>query len=450
MKIHFIGIGGIGMSSIALHRFFQGYEITGSNITGNERTSHLEKLGINVHIGHDASNLSEDTDLVIVTRAVPKTNPELKKAMLMEIPIMERNDALIEIVKDLHPSIAVTGTDGKTTTTAMIFHVLKKLGENLYGFLGGLHSAFEHGNYSTGNNGVVFELDESTPVFSKYTVDHLVITNSRGDHLENFENDLRVYVKSFIDLIENVKGLVVTFADDELTGELGEVTFGVGRGSYRFLERSANGGHQVFSFQDPKGRTRKVELSVPGFHNCLNALATIALLSSLGFGCDEVVEALRDFQSVHRRFTISFSDVGRKIFVIDDYAHTPEEIESLLKTVKEVFTDEKIVAVFQPHRYSRTLRENGRFSKVLSLADVVYVTSIYGAFEKSLKVTGLDIAEGVQKNGKEAYYFERLNDLIDELPPREHTVYLFIGAGDIIDYSKTFIKRIKALEGVKS
>ncbi len=443
MKTHFIGIGGIGMSSLAIHLHLEGHRVTGSNIEANERTAYLEKLGIPVSIGHHSSNLPPDVDTVVITRAIPKTNPELKTAMNLGKKIIERNDLLIETIKRLHPSIAVTGTDGKTTTTAMIFHILKKLGEKPYGFLGGLHPAFEHGNYSKGEKGVVFELDESSPVFSKYNVDHLIITNSRGDHLENFEGDVRLYLKSFIDLVEKVSGVVVTFADDELTGDLGDITFGVGRGHFRFLDRQANGNSQTFRFQDPDGKIHAVKLSVPGFHNCLNALASIALLSSIGYDKSAIIEAVKDFQGVHRRFTISFGDKKRRVFVIDDYAHTPEEIESLLTTVKEVFTREKIVAIFQPHRYSRTLRENGRFARVLSLADTVYVTSIYGAFEKSLKVTGLDIAEGVKNHGKTAEYVEKLEDLIKNLSPEKGTVYLFIGAGDIIDYSKAFIEKLR-------
>jgi len=443
MKEYFIGIGGIGMSALALHEYFKGNEIYGSNLEENERVKYLRDLGLNVYVKHSYENVPEDIDLVIKTRAVNNKNPEILKAEDLGIRILERNDLMIEEISKLTPSLGITGTDGKTTTTAMIFHSLKRLGENPYGFLGGLHKDFEHGNYSKGKKGVVFELDESTPVFSKYSVTHLVITNSRGDHLENFKNDVRYYIKSFIDLVKNVEGITVTFIDDEISGELGDVTFGVGRGDFSFIERKANGNSQVFTFKDPKGRFHDVRLSVPGFHNCLDALATIALLSTIGYSMDEVIESLKDFTSVSRRFTISYKDEERDLYIIDDYAHTPEEVKNLLITVKEVFPNKKVIAIFQPHRYSRTLRENERFPSSLEIADEIFVTRIYGAYERGIKVSARDIVNGLEKNGKSAKFVESLADFIYDYAPENNSVIVFIGAGDIINYSTQFVNRLR-------
>lgn len=443
MKEYFIGIGGIGMSALALHEYFKGNEICGSNLEENERVRYLKNLGLKVHVGHSYENVPKDVELVIRTRAVGSENPEILRAKDLGVEILERNDLMIEETSKLKPSIGITGTDGKTTTTAMIFHVLKKLGRKPYGFLGGLHKDFEHGNYSKGKKGVVFELDESTPVFSRYNVTHLVITNSRGDHLENFKSDIRYYVKSFIDLVKNVDGITVTFIDDEISGELGDITFGVGRGDFNFIERKANRNSQVFIFKDPKGKYHKVHLTVPGFHNCLDALATIALLSTIGYSTDAVIESLKDFTNVSRRFTISYKDEERDFYIIDDYAHTPEEIMNLLLTVREVFPDKKIIAIFQPHRYSRTLRENGRFPSSLKIADEIFVTKIYGAYEKGIKVSAEDIVKVLIKGGKNAKFVESLADFVRNYTPEDNSVMVFIGAGDIINYSAQFVNRLR-------
>ncbi len=438
-KIYFIGIGGIGMSSIALHYHREGSKVLGSNINENERVVYLKSQGIPIFMGHREENLPDDVDLVIRTRAVREDNPEILAAKKRRFSVIERNDALIEITKNLKPSIGVTGTDGKTTTTSMIHHSLKKLGEKPYGFLGGIHKGFDDGNYSKGERGVVFELDESTPVFSKYEVTHLVITNARADHLENFKNDIRFYLRSFIDLVKKTEGIVVTFAEDELTGEMGKITFGVGSGDFVLVDREISGRSQIFTYKNPKGFYRKVRLSVPGFHNALDALATIALLTTMGYDERDVIRTLADFENVNRRFTISYSDPEKDIYVIDDYAHTPEEIKSLLTTVKEVFSRQKIVSVFQPHRYSRTLRENGRFAEVLKASDIVYVTDIYGAYEEGANVSAEDIVKNIKVNGGNAEYKPDLDELIENLNVEENTVYVFIGAGDIIEYSKKFV-----------
>ncbi len=444
-----VGIGGIGMSALALHWFFKGEDITGSNIEVNDRTDYLKNLGIDVRIGHSEEFLSDDVDEVVVTRAVGQDNPEVMKARKLGIPVSARDESLKEVVRELHPSFAVTGTDGKTTTTAMIYHALKKLGKNPYAFLGGIHPDLEHGNYSRGEEGVVFELDESVPTFSSYVIDHLIITNARGDHLESY-GDKRRYVKSFVDLVSNVKGVVVTFADDEITSVLGNVTFGVGKGDFKFLERRVLGRFQSFTFEDPDGILHSAELMVPGFHNCLNALAVIALLSTIGYDVDDVAGSLKDFQSVYRRFTISFSSDAERIFVLDDYAHTPEEVENLIKTVREVFPKEKIVAIFQPHRYSRTLRENGKLARSVLGADDIYITEIYGAFEKKLGISSKMIVDELLEMGRSAEFVEDLDEFTDSLEISDNTVYLFIGAGDIIYYSGKFVDRLKNSQIVKS
>jgi len=172
-------------------------------------------------------------------------------------------------------------------------------------------------------------------------------------------------------------------------------------------------------------------------------LATIALLSTIGYPMDAVIESLKDFTSVSRRFTISYKDEERDLYIIDDYAHTPEEVKNLLLTVKEVFPNKKVIAIFQPHRYSRTLRENERFPSSLEIADEIFVTKIYGAYEKGIKVSARDIVSGLSKSGKNAKFVESLADFIHNYVPENNSVMVFIGAGDIINYSAQFVNRLR-------
>ncbi len=437
MRVHFVGIGGIGMSALAIHRYLSGDEVSGSDVLESERTRYLENLGIDINIGHDERNV-EGSDLVVVTRAISEDNPELSKARKLGIDVVHREEFLKENVENLGESMAITGTDGKTTTTAMTFHVMKDLGENPFAFLGGISKDLDHGNYHRGEKGVVFELDESNETISIYSPTHLIITNSRGDHLENFGGSLENYYKHFKKLVENTQGIVVTFFDDEITGNLGDVTFGIEGGDYRFVDREIYGMNQTFTFKR-KGRYFKVELKVPGFHNCLNALAVIALLESLGYDLENVIESLKDFEGVERRFTVSFEDDKRKIYVVDDYAHTPDEIELLIETAREVFKKKRIVAVFQPHRYTRLMRENGKFARALSKADFVYVTDVYGAFEERIDVDSSTVVENLKRFGK----FSKKIDKVEDIELVQDSVYLFIGAGDINVMSREFIEVLK-------
>ncbi len=439
MKIHFVGIGGMGMSALAIHRFLMGDSVSGSDIFPGERTMYLKKLGLRVEMGHSPDNLRE-ADLVIASRAVPDDNVELIKARKMGLKILKREEFLLDNLENMRPQIAITGTDGKTTTTAMVFHALRKLGENPFSFLGGLHSDLRYGNYHNGDSGVVFELDESNPFFVRFKPTHLIITNARGDHLENFRGGVEEYVRLFEKLVSNTEGLVVTFSDDEFTGKLGDISFGVESGDFRFVDREVMGLRQRFIFKF-KGRYHSVELNVPGFHNCLNALAVLSLLNGLGYPLRDVEDVFRDFSGVHRRFTISFADEERGIYIIDDYAHTPEEIFTLIETAREVFPEKKLIAVFQPHRFTRTKRENGRFAMVLSKADKVYVTEIYDAFERGNGVDSTMVVEELERLGSDVEYIPDLGE-INDIELEENGVYLFIGAGDIVDYSKRFIESI--------
>ncbi|PLV58986.1 UDP-N-acetylmuramate--L-alanine ligase [Thermotoga sp. KOL6] len=440
MKLHFVGIGGIGMSALALHEFLRGEKIYGSNIEETERTTYLKKLGIPIFIPHSDENWF-DPDVVIKTPAVREDNPEIVRAKKEKVPVENRLSYFKLILeRENKKEFAVTGTDGKTTTTAMIAYVLDYLNESPTVFLGGLMNTLEHGNYQRGNGPVVYELDESEETFSKFSPSYLIITNARGDHLENYGHSILRYKKAF-EKISSQSELVITFAEDELTSHLGNVTFGVRKGMYTLEMRSASRSEQRAIVEKKGKRFLELKLKVPGFHNILNALAVVALFDTLGYDLSKVQEALEKFPGVYRRFSISFHDPEKNVYVIDDYAHTPEEIKNLLRTAKEIFENERIVVVFQPHRYSRLEREDGNFAKALQLADEIIVTEVYDAFEERKNgISGKIVWESLKSLGKETTFIEDLSNLEKTIPIKDNTVFLFVGAGDIVYFSKKFIE----------
>jgi len=430
-KMHFIGVGGIGMSAQAMHEHFTGKEVSGSDPYSSERTQYLRSLGIKVYDRHEETNV-EGVDEVVMTPAIPKDNPEYVAAIKNGIKITMRIDHFRRILEPFK-GFAVTGTDGKSTTTSMLANSLINLGADPYVFLGALHNKLEHGNYRKGSEEtkvVVYELDESQPGFEQFCPDYLIITNIREDHLENYR-DLEHYYSCFETLIKNSK-FVVTFADE---GKYkGHATFGLYSGDFKMVERKQEGFRQIVTIITPWGE-KKLFLPVPGYHNALNALAVVTLLSSVGYNIDDVLNSFHDFTLPGRRFNVSYDNPSRKLTIVDDYAHTAEEVEVLLKTAKEVYPDRKVVVIFQPHRYTRLKREAERFSKVLQLADEIYVTEVYGAFESKNGASARKIVESIPK----AIFVEQLDEL-KNLKFEDGAVYMFVGAGDIYNVSQEIIK----------
>ncbi len=443
MKIHFVGIGGIGMSSLALHCHLSGERIYGSDIHENEQTRLLKDLGVTIFLGHSYENWLSP-DVVVYTPAVHKNNPEIIRAQREYIPIVSRFEFLRRIV-DGNTQYAVTGSDGKTTTTAMLAHVLKDIGVNPTVFLGGIHSSLEYGNYRRGKEKIVYELDESQPGFSDFSPTFLIITNARGDHLENFRSDPIFYKTCFEKLARSAKELVITFHEDELTKDLGDHNFGKTGGICRLLDRSIDHTLQRATIE-LDGKKYKITLKVPGEHNVLNAMAVITLLWASGYDVANVIQSLEGFVNTYRRFTVTSVDEKRRIFVVDDYAHTPDEIRSLLKAAQERFPDERKIVIFQPHRYTRLAREDGNFARSLELADEVYVTEVYDAFEVDVpRISSKIIVEGLVSDGKKCTYVDNLESLESMIPITEKTVYLFVGAGDIIKASQRFVQNAKKI-----
>lgn len=432
MKIHFLGIGGIGMSAQAIHEHLSGNEVTGTDPYFSDRVRYVKSLGIKVFEKHLPQNV-DNADFVVRTPAVPEENSEVKSAKERKIPVITRLEHHIQILKKFQ-KFGITGTDGKTTTTSMLAHILLKLNKNPTVFLGSTHPDLEHGNYRKGENLCVFEMDESQPGFEDYSPEYLIVTNIRGDHIENFSsyND---YLNSFKKACNRAK-LCISNAEENILENT--ITFGLNKGSYRLVSIEKKVYNQLVTISTPFG-IKKFKLSVPGIHNALNALSVIALTFELGFSQEEILNAFEDYVLPGRRFEIGFDD--GEITVIDDYSHTPLEIESLLKTAKEVFEGREIIVIFQPHRYSRLKREWKDFAKSLGLADKIFITEVYGAFEKKDGISAKSVAELIDK----AIFVGDKKNIFNYIQIKP-AVYIFTGAGDIIEVSNAFKKKLGGLK----
>ncbi|HPB64491.1 MAG TPA: UDP-N-acetylmuramate--L-alanine ligase, partial [Mesotoga sp.] len=437
MKYHFIGIGGIGMSGLAMHLASEGYQVYGSNYEENERVEYLRARGIGVCIGHSSENFDRP-DLVIRTTAIKQGNPELVRAISEDVPTIYRMELLQKILAG-NISTCITGTDGKTTTTAMVAKILFDDGRDPTVFLGGLNSFLTDGNYRRGGNVIVSELDESDGFFASFKPENAIITNVRGDHLEHYDNSFDNLKNHFRYFSRGVKNLLVFNADDPVSERLfkGGITFGKEKGLYRFSNRKTCLMSQTFSCWRGDSHMGQIKLMIPGEYNAYNATAAVALTHELGVSIDTIKASLESFRSVDRRFTFRGMDNSRNLFFFDDYAHTPDEISSTIRGAREFFPDKNVIVVFQPHRYSRLVRENGRFALSLRDASEVCVYKLYEAYEKGqYAIDETEVLKGLSSYGVPAVHAVNYNEILDWLERKRDAVVLFLGAGDITEASK--------------
>ncbi|AKI97095.1 UDP-N-acetylmuramate--L-alanine ligase [Kosmotoga pacifica] len=438
MKYHFIGIGGIGMSSLALHLAAEGKEVSGSNYEENERVEYLRQNDIRILIGHSPQNIGKP-DVVIRTTAVSKNNPELVAAVEKGIPVLYRME-LLKKVLSTNISLCVTGTDGKTTTTAMLSKIFIDAGKDPTVFLGGKVPFLEHANYRRGTGMTIAELDESDGFFASFKADHALITNVRFDHLEHYNNSHENFLDHLILFVNGVAGKIVYNHDDDvlrmLLGETKHVSFGKSGGYYRFKKRRAVGINQTFEVLEGDVSLGVFELNIPGEHNVYNALAAIAMARQFGIDVEVIKSSLATFVSADRRFTLRGYDEEKDVYLIDDYAHTPDEIRNTIKGAREAFPDKKLAVVFQPHRYSRLARENGRFAASLKGADEVCVFKLYDAYEKgSYALDETEVLDGLKKHNVPAHHHVDYYEVLKWVEKQEKAVVLFLGAGDVTEIS---------------
>ena len=447
--VHFIGIGGSGMSGIAEVMLSLGYKVQGSDLKENKQTRRLAEQGATIFVGHAAKNI-DNADAIVVSSAVDETNAEVIAAREKLMPIVQRAEMLAELMRFRY-SIAVAGTHGKTTTTSLVASVLAEGGLDPTFVIGGrLKSADANARLGQGDY-LVAEADESDASFVHLKPMLAVVTNIDADHMSTYDGDIEKLRSSFIEFLHNLPfyGLAVVCTDDagvnEVLGDIGRsiVTYGVNADAdVRATNIEFAHGRSSFDVRRPGDRADlKVSLQLPGLHNVRNALAAIAVADELQIADAAVVAALQNFEGIDRRFQSlgEIETAAGKVMMIDDYGHHPTEIAATLEAARSGWPDRRIVLVFQPHRYSRTRDLMDDFAVVLSEADVAIVLDVYAAGEAPIAgADGRAIARAVRSRGAvEPVFVESLDELLPVLDGlvEDGDLVLTMGAGDIGAYA---------------
>jgi len=435
-KVHIIGIGGAGMSAIAIVLHEYGYEVSGSDIKPSRYVDFVVSRGIPVVIGHRPENV-EGKDLVIYSTAIPLNNPELQRARELGIKTLHRSDALAYLTAE-KKLIAVTGSHGKTTTTSLIAHMMRKSGIDAGFIVGGEVNDYGSNAASGSSDFFVLEADESDGTFLKLEPFYSVFTNIEPEHLDFFGSE-KAMLAAAREFIEKTTCKAFVCADDERLFKIASglkekaVFYGFLHGDYRITAFETGSKGSSFRLATPEGNEFEFNLKLKGQHNVINAAGVAALAFELGLGYESVRKALADFNGVGRRLQLLSSAGGIAIF--DDYAHHPTEIASVLESLKRSGFN-RIVAVFQPHRYSRTFHLLSEFPVSFKDADVIVATEVYAAGEDPIPgITGKYLFELISafNHEKELAFIPRLIDLprfIQEIA-RPGDAIVFLGAGDI-------------------
>ncbi|MGN2249039.1 UDP-N-acetylmuramate--L-alanine ligase [Frateuria sp. GZRe14] len=445
-RVHFIGIGGVGMSGIAevLHNL--GYAVSGSDKANSPTAQRLAALGIDVRIGHEAAHVG-DADVVVTSSAIRQDNPELVAARAARIPVIPRAEMLGELMR-FRRGVAIAGTHGKTTTTSLVASVLAEANYDPTFVIGGqLNAAGANARLGTGQY-LVAEADESDGSFLLLSPVIAAVTNIDADHLENYGGDFAQVKKAFADFLHRLPfyGLAVLCVDDEEVAKLAKdttrrvMTYGIRAtdADVRAINVRQSGFQMLFDLQLPgRAEPLPVTLNLPGQHNVLNALAAATIGWQLGVEAEAIARALENFQGVGRRFHRRGElklEQGSALLV-DDYGHHPRELAAVFAAARGGWPDRRLVVGFQPHRYSRTRDLLDDFANVLAEADVLVLTEVYPAGEAPIAgADGRALARAVRARGKvDPVLIEHPRDFKDTLPTllRDGDLLLLLGAGDI-------------------
>lgn len=439
-KYHLVGIGGDGMSGLARVLVQIGADVVGSDIKESHNTEVLRNSGAEVYIGHRESNLSRDVDTLVVSSAIPDDNVEVEEAKERGIPVQERLTALAGLM-ERKKSVAIAGTHGKTTTTTMA-STLFEFGGKDPTFMIGANCDQLGGNAKLGSGDhFISEVDESDGHFTELHPDISVVTNIGKDHLDTYKDQEEILdgFRQFIDQSEETvicldnpnSRDVIDHADDPFT-------FGIdSKAELRAKEVSQSGIWTKFDLEFRGKKVGKVNLPAPGKHNVYNALAALSLGYKSGMDFSKMAEILEEFQLPKRRFQVLQNNGS---IIVDDYAHLPKEIEVTLDAVKKGWNPNRILAVFQPHRFSRTKHINGQFGDSFQSADMVVITGIYPASETPIPgVTSQLIQKSVEKKKEDNVFriLERqeLYNFINE-KIEEGDFLIGLGAGDINQFTR--------------
>ena len=446
--VHIVGIGGAGLSGISEILLSLGFHVSGSDMNRTETTEHLIKLGASVYYGHQARHVP-DADVVVVSPAIPSENPEILAAQARKIPVIRGAEMLAEIMR-MKFSVAVSGTHGKTTTTAMTAAVLDELdptivvGGKLVSL--GSHARIGHGEF------MVVEADEAYGSIQKFFPTVAVVTSVDADHLDYY-NSIEEIGKTFLEFINRVSffGVAVLCMDQENIRQLLPqvekrfITYGIDTCADLMAEEiEVKGPTSRYKVQFRGEVLGEVNLKMPGRHNISNSLAAIGVGLELDISFNSIRTSLESFQGIHRRFEI----VGetQDVIIVDDYAHNPAKLRAVFSAVRESY-NRRIVAVFQPHRYQRVRHLAEEFSKSFYNTDVLIVTSIFGAGEAPIEgVTGENLANAIKARGhKHVVYLPNMDRIVDELVPelRPNDIVITVGAGDISKVGRDLLKRLQ-------
>ncbi len=443
--IHFVGIGGAGMSGIAEVLLNSGFEVTGSDLAENKTTQHLEDLGATIFIGHHLDNVAK-CDVVVQSSAIADDNVEIQQALKNKIVVIPRAEMLAELMR-FNKGIAVCGTHGKTTTTSLIASIFAEADFDPTFIIGGLlNSAGSNARLGKGKY-LIAEADESDASFLHLQPLISVITNIEADHMDTYQGSFARLKQTFVDFIHNLPfyGLVVYCIDDEIIPQLTE-EFHRPMVSYGFSEKAD---YQITGFQQtglisefnitlPDATiSEKIILNMPGKHNVQNAVAAAVVALEEGIALNSVRRALKNFQGIGRRFQ-SYTQLnigGHQVDLVDDYGHHPSEVHATLEAVRAAYPGRRIVLLFQPHRYSRTRDLYEDFVQVLSEADVLLLLDVYAAGEQKISAAdSKSLCRSIRQRGSLEPIYIKHQQVLDEILASQlqhNDVLVMQGAGSV-------------------
>jgi len=445
---HFIGIAGVGMGGLAKILRVSGHQVSGSDLQENAITEDLRTLGATIYSQQRAENIRDGIDVVVISSAIPEQNPELQEARRKQIPILHRGELLAQLVNQ-YKGIAIAGSHGKTTTTAMVYEILHQTGLEPYFMVGG-EICSSHLRAAAGKPPYfVTEADESDGSFLALKPFIALVTNVEDDHLDHYQT-MENLVEAFNEFIENVQtgGFACLCSQNEILAQLASevwtrtVTYGQNpTDDYQMVEYQPYGFGSRFAVWSALERDYlgEVILKVPGYHNAMNALGAFAVTAEMGCPIELITKALGNFSGTKRRFEVvgAYQDT----VVVDDYAHHPTEIKATLQAARDVY-EGRIVAVFQPHRYSRTQHLAKEFGDAFDNADVVIITDIYAAGEQP--IPGVDsslIVQAVQTRKPDVIFISDKKDILKWLDSNLQAgdMLLTLGAGDIWKIGRSWL-----------
>ena len=456
LHIHFIGVGGSGMSGLASIFLDLGHKISGSDIVTSKITKRLADKGVTIFNGHNKDNV-EGADLIVVSSAIPESNSEISGARDRKITIIKRAEMLARLMDNKY-GIAIAGTHGKSTTASMVSLLLEKSGFDPTVVVGGELNNFKNNAKLGKGNYIVVEADESDGSFLELNPHIAIVTNIEDDHLDHYEN-MENILKDFGKFIEKVpdNGRIILCKDCDNVKELvkqyrrSHVSYGIFTEADLMAKdielNNLNSKSKIYWQGEKIG---ELYLKVAGYHNILNALAAIAVALELGISFTEIAKILETFQGVHRRMEIVAS-TDNDILIMDDYAHHPTEIKATLSSLRSSWQNRRIIAVFQPHRYSRTKLLAEKFGKAFFDADCVIINDIYSANESPISgISGETIFREIEKtNHRQIKYLPSKDNILSYLYEiiQPGDIIITIGAGDIWTVGQELAKQLKKTKG---